>query len=97
MALTIDDISRTIAEIAPEYGISRACLFGSYARGEQARGSDVDLVVDLSRPLGFKRAELHEAPEERLGCKVDLVFGANQLHAPIYESFERDKVVVYAA
>ena len=97
MAPRTEDIARAVAELAPEYGISRASLFGSCARGEQSGGSDIDLVVDLSRPLGFRRAELHEVLEERLGCSVDLIFGAEGLYAPVREGFERDKVVVYAA
>ena len=29
------------------YGISRICIFGSVARGEQTEDSDVDVCVDL--------------------------------------------------
>ena len=32
------------------YGISRICLFGSVARGEQTESSDVDVCVDLKVP-----------------------------------------------
>ncbi len=91
-----DDIGKALAEIAPRYGIAKAFLFGSYARGEQTESSDIDLVIDLERPLGFKRSELYEALESRLGHKVDLVFGAGQLYAPVRERFDVDKVVVYA-
>ncbi len=82
---------------APSYGVSRAFLFGSYARGEQTPDSDIDIVVELSRPLGFKRARLAESLENRLGVPVDLVFGSNQLFAPVRERFERDKVALYEA
>ena len=91
------DIEAALAEIAPRYGVSRAFLFGSRARGDCSARSDVDLVVELSRPLGFKRAELHGALEEALGEKVDLVFGCSQLYGPVRREFDRDKVVVYAS
>lgn len=89
------DIEAALEELAPRYGVSRAYLFGSYARGEQSASSDVDLVVELSRPLGFKRAELLKVLEARLGCKVDLVFGESSLYTPVRERYERDKVAVY--
>lgn len=35
------------------YGISRICIFGSVARGEQTEDSDVDVCVDLEVPSIF--------------------------------------------
>ena len=49
-------------------------LFGSYARGEQKDKSDVDILVEFSKPIGFfKFMELEEYLSKRLGVKVDLV------------------------
>ena len=95
--VSLADIKDAIAADAPEYGVSRAYLFGSYARGEQTPDSDVDIVVELSRPLGFKRARLSESLQKRLGVPVDVVFGAGQLYAPVHVSFEREKVALYEA
>ena len=93
----LDDIKKAVAADASVFGISRAFLFGSYARGEQNAESDVDLVVELSRPLGFKRVQLCESLQNRLGIPVDVVFGANQLYAPVLASYERDKMMLYEA
>ena len=93
----IDDIRAALADIAPAFGISEAYLFGSYARGEQDCESDVDLVIVLDKPLGFKRARLGEELELRLGLPVDLVFGETQLYQPFRAAYERDRVMVYAA
>ena len=93
----IDDIRSALVDIAPAYGISKAYLFGSFARGEQTDDSDIDLVVILARPLGFKRAKLFEELELRLGLPVDIVFGETQLYEPIRKEFNRDKVEIYAA
>ena len=78
----IDDIRSALVDIAPAYGISKAYLFGSFARGEQTDDSDIDLVVILARPLGLP---------------VDIVFGETQLYEPIRKEFNRDKVEIYAA
>ena len=93
--LTINDIRDAVLEIAPDYGVSSAYLFGSYARGEQQASSDVDLVLELGRPLGFKRSALMDALEERMGVPVDVVFGESQLYMPVREQFNNDKVMLY--
>jgi len=48
-------------------------LFGSTARDEAGKDSDVDLLVEFERPIGlFKFVELQQRLEDLLGCKVDL-------------------------
>lgn len=54
------------------YGVTRLALYGSVARNQAVRESDVDLLVELSRPLGLEFVDLAFYLEEVLGCKVDL-------------------------
>ena len=55
-------------------GISSLSIFGSVARDEAGPGSDVDLLVQFDRPVGyFHLFEVQERLEALLGCKVDLV------------------------
>jgi len=62
------------AELAAEYGVASIGVFGSYARNEQRKGSDVDLLVEFSRPVGFVAFMRLEARLQKiLGVKVDLV------------------------
>jgi len=95
MNAVVTALSEAIGEIAPEYGISRAYLFGSFARGQQTEESDLDVVIELSRPLGFKRGRICLEIEGRLGMPVDLVFGADQLPAPVRQQFSREAVLIY--
>ena len=44
--LTIDEIKAKVAPICKEYGIKRAYLFGSYARGDATEDSDVDIRIE---------------------------------------------------
>ena len=55
------------------FGIERVALFGSFARNEADDVSDIDIVVTLSKPLGFAFIRLAEYLEEKLGRKVDLI------------------------
>lgn len=59
--------------LAAEYGVKRIGLFGSYAQGEPDEASDVDLVVEFERPIGFRFVELAEYLENLLGRRVDLL------------------------
>ena len=55
-------------------GVTKAAIFGSYARGEQKRNSDVDLLVELPEEMTlFGMGGLKVDLEEKIGKKVDLV------------------------
>jgi predicted nucleotidyltransferase len=55
-------------------GVKSLALFGSAARGEARPDSDVDLLIEFSRPVGlFHFMEVKEFLEEILGRRVDLV------------------------
>ncbi len=55
------------------FGVARLALFGSVARDEAEQDSDVDLLVEFDRPVGFFRfMELQIHLEDLLGCGVDL-------------------------
>ena len=54
--------------------VSRIGIFGSVARGEQTEASDIDILVDFSRPIGFFTfLELEEFLSLNLSAPVDLV------------------------
>jgi predicted nucleotidyltransferase len=54
--------------------IKSLALFGSAARGEARPESDLDLLIEFSRPVGlFHFMEVREFLEEILGHRVDLV------------------------
>jgi predicted nucleotidyltransferase len=54
-------------------GISSLLVFGSVARDEARPGSDVDLIAEFDRPIGYLGlARVQHELEELLGCGVDL-------------------------
>lgn len=57
-----------------EYYVKEIGIFGSYVKGRQKRGSDIDILVDFKRPIDlFKFVELKHFLQKILGKKVDLV------------------------
>lgn len=57
-----------------EYYVQRLGVFGSFVRGEETPKSDIDILVELSEPIGlFRFVGLEHKLEELLGRHVDLV------------------------
>ena len=50
-------VERKLKEHKPileeRYFVKRIGIFGSYARDEQKQESDVDIIVEFTRPVGF--------------------------------------------
>ena len=61
------------AEMERNFGVKSLLLFGSVARDEATPASDVDLLVEFNRPVGyFGLFALQDYLEKLLGCSVDL-------------------------
>lgn len=59
-----------------DLGISEIGIFGSYIRGEEKPNSDVDILIELSRPVKldlFDLISLEQELSEDLKTPVDLV------------------------
>lgn len=55
-------------------GVRSLAIFGSVARDQAGPRSDIDLLVDIKRPMGlFQFLDIKAYLEELLGRKVDLV------------------------
>jgi predicted nucleotidyltransferase len=72
------DVLATLAtlkdELATRFHVAKIGVFGSVSRGEQTPESDIDILVEFSRPVGFFTfMELEAFLSERLGAPVDLV------------------------
>ncbi len=72
-----DEALRLLAEHRDELiamGAGSLSLFGSVARDEAGPDSDVDILIELGRPIGlFDLGRIQIRLEEILGQKVDLV------------------------
>jgi len=61
------------AYLTSEYGVQRIGLFGSFAAGTANEASDIDVLVEFQRPVGFKFIELVDYLEQLFGRKVDVL------------------------
>jgi len=71
------------------YPIKSLAVFGSYARGEQRPGSDIDLLVEFQRPVGMEFLDLADDLEKLMQEHVDLV-SRNGVRPSYWEQIKPD-------
>ena len=94
--LTIKQIKDRIKPIIKKHNIKDVYLFGSYARGEANRDSDVDIYCS-SGNVGslFQLSAFINELEEALGKKVDVVTIGSQMHEYFRKELEEDKIKIW--
>ena len=75
---TLDEVRAELRAMLPDlrlrYPVAQLGVFGSYARGEQREGSDLDLLVDLDGPIDlFRFGDLEEEIARQLNLRVEMV------------------------
>ncbi len=94
---SLDQVQSKLKSIHPSlmqrYPIKRLALFGSIVRNEQTPDSDVDIMVEFSRPVGFQFFELANELENCLKCHVDLV-SRNGIKPAYYAEIQNELVDV---
>jgi len=68
----ITEIKKSIVEILKKYGVKKAGIFGSYARGEEKTNSDIDILIEINSSL-LTLVEIEMELEKKLKKKVDLI------------------------
>ncbi len=70
----IEIIRLKITPTLKEYHVTKASIFGSYARGEQKKGSDVDILIQIDRGTDLiELIRLKTKLQKIIKRKVDLV------------------------
>ena len=91
----IEQIKTKILPLLKQAGVLRSSIFGSVARGEATKNSDVDILVEMpERATLFDLAGLKIDLEKALGKKVD-VGTYNSLKPRIKERVFAEAVQIY--
>ena len=69
----INELKPKIIKILKKNKIKKAGIFGSYARGEQKKGSDIDILIQPPSGMGLEFVGVKLELEDKLRRKVDLV------------------------
>ena len=62
-----------VSRIVEKFDPAKVILFGSYAGDTVNPDSDVDIIVEFDRPIGFRFVDFTEYLENLLGKKVDVL------------------------
>lgn len=92
-----DSILHTLREakqhIKEKYSVNEIALFGSYSRGEQTETSDIDLMVALDDPLGFRYFDLVYELKALFDKEVEVV-SKGAIKPQYFEAIQND--LIYA-
>ena len=69
----IEEIKRKIVPLLKKNKIVRAGIFGSYARGEQKKNSDIDILIKVPKGIGLEFIGIKFDLENKLGKRIDLI------------------------
>ncbi|MBI5306010.1 nucleotidyltransferase family protein [Candidatus Wolfebacteria bacterium] len=93
--MTTAVIKNKIVPILKRQGVLRAALFGSAARGEMKKKSDIDILVKLPKKMSLLDVVgLKLDLEEKLGKKVDLVEYA-AIHPLLKDIILKEQKLIY--
>ncbi len=95
MTRNIAEIQTVLTPVFHDYGISRAVLFGSVAKGTATEKSDLDLLVD-SKLRGLKFVGFMEAVCQAVGMPVNILDVSHIEKDSNYDSFIADMKLVEA-
>lgn len=90
----IKQIKDKILPILKEAGVKKSSIFGSYVRGDQTKGSDIDILVEM--PKGRSLLDLIGLEMElkkAVGKKVDLLT-YNSINPLLRDYIEKDQLQI---
>ena len=96
MKLSIQKI-KTLQHFFADKPVFNVYLFGSYARGDAGRNSDIDLLIHFdfeSMPTGIEYFDMWGQLEKLMKKKIDFV-SSRKLSSRVKEEVERDKILIY--
>jgi predicted nucleotidyltransferase len=74
---TRTEIENKLRQLKPEltdkFHVSKIGYFGSFANDNQTDKSDLDLLVEFTKPIGWEFFTLERFLEQAFGMRVDLV------------------------
>lgn len=99
----ITQIKKLTEPIFKQYGVDKAYIFGSYARGDYDENSDIDIIIVAKNIKSLLViGAILEALKQVLNKEVDLIeeecFEDNdidELEKEFYDSIKKERVIIY--
>ena len=92
--MELEEVKAKLVPVLRRSGVKRAAIFGSFVRGEQEEGSDLDVLVEFEGGKSLlDLVGLKMELEEVLGRKVDLLT-YNSLHPLLRDRILQEQRVI---
>jgi predicted nucleotidyltransferase len=89
------EIKNIILSQLKEYNPLKIGIFGSFARGDNKKGSDIDILVEFKEsPTLLTLIKLENDLSEILGIKVDLITTGALKNKRIKKSIKKDLIKI---
>ena len=89
-------INNSIVKYLEQYGPERIGIFGSYARNENIRGSDIDILVRFKETISlFDLVRIHRELSSILVKDIDLITESSLKNKALQESIYKDLQIIY--
>ncbi|MBE6064214.1 nucleotidyltransferase domain-containing protein [Clostridium cochlearium] len=96
MSFNLDkDIIKDIIEVGSKYEVNKITLFGSRARGDNKKTSDIDLAVYCNEGFQDESKVYFELEDINTLLKFDIVFIKDNTDKKLIENIEREGVIIY--
>lgn len=92
--LALETLRKYKSEFEKQYGVTRIGIFGSVARDEAKRDSDVDIVVEMKKPDLFYMVHIKETLENEFQRTVDIVHYRDKMNIFLKERIDTEAVYV---
>ena len=90
----MDELIEKLMQILKKHGAKKIKIFGSYARGEAKKGSDLDIIVEFDkRKTLLELVGIEQELEDQLGIKIDLLT-EDSISPYLIERINRESKVV---
>lgn len=86
-------MERHKSQLYQKYPIKSMAIFGSFARNEHKKESDLDVLVEFNGNIGIRFIDLAEEIESIVGIKVDLV-SRNGIKDRYFQTIKPDLIYV---
>ena len=87
-------LSQHKKEFQEKYAVDKIGLFGSYARDEAQKDSDIDIVVNLKKTKLSALVGIKEEIESYFKTHVDIIQYRERMNSFLKQKIERDAIYV---
>lgn len=88
-----DALLRLKPELTEKFNVRDIALFGSIVRSDFSNESDIDILVDFSKPIGIEFIDLADYIEAKLNRKIDLV-SRSGIKDKYFKAIEKEMIYV---